>query len=265
MLRLRHVWRTYPVGDDEVVALRDVDLEIRDADFMAIVGPSGSGKSTLLQIVGLLDSPTRGVVELDGHDLHDLDDAARTRLRLTTLGFVFQRFHLLNDLSAIENVTVPMEALGLSAGERYERAAWLLKAVGLGERLDFRPSRLSGGQRQRVAIARALANDPLVILADEPTGNLDSASSATVRQILRELVDQQHKTVIAVTHDASFAAAADRRALRLPNRKRKLSRPKICRRSERSPIAPQGSQRRKVCSHSQIQAVAACHLCSVLK
>src|SRR5215213_1467411 len=121
MLRLNHVWRTHPIGEDEIVALRDVNLEIRDADFMAIVGPSGSGKSTMLQIVGLLDQPTRGVVELDGHDLHDLDDAGRTRLRLTTLGFVFQRFHLLNDLTAIENVAIPMDVLGLPTRERFER------------------------------------------------------------------------------------------------------------------------------------------------
>src|SRR5688572_13454783 len=141
MLRLQHVWRTYPVGDEEIVALRDVSMEIRDGDFMAIVGPSGSGKSTLLQIVGLLDRPTRGVVELGGHDLSEVSDEARTRLRLTTLGFVFQRFHLLNDLTAVENVAMPMEALGLPVRERFDRAAWLLKAVGLGERLDFRPSR----------------------------------------------------------------------------------------------------------------------------
>ena len=130
-----------------------MNLEIRDADFMAIVGPSGSGKSTLLQIIGLLDQPSRGVIEFDGRDLAALDDGARTRLRLTTLGFVFQRFHLLDDLPSIENVVLPMEILGLPTRERYDRAAWLLKAVGLGERLDFKPSRLSGGQRQRVAMA----------------------------------------------------------------------------------------------------------------
>jgi putative ABC transport system ATP-binding protein len=210
MLRLRHVWRTYPVGDDEVVALRDVDLEIRDADFMAIVGPSGSGKSTLLQIVGLLDRPSRGVVELDGHDLHDLEDAARTRLRLTTLGFVFQRFHLLNGLSAIENVTVPMEALGLSVQERYDRAAWLLKAVGLGDRLDFLPSRLSGGQRQRVAIARALANGPRIILADEPTGELHTEDKAQVIALFKQL-NSEGCAIVMVTHDQEVAQVARRR------------------------------------------------------
>jgi ABC-type lipoprotein export system ATPase subunit len=213
MLKLSHVWRTYQIGSDvenEVVALRDVNLEIRDGDFMAIVGPSGSGKSTMLQIVGLLDRPSRGVVELDGHDLHDISDAERTRLRLTTLGFVFQRFHLLNDLTAIENVTVPMEALGLPPRERYERAAWLLKAVGLGERLDFRPSRLSGGQRQRVAIARALANGPRIILADEPTGELHSEDKAQVIALFRQL-NSEGCAIVMVTHDQEVATVARRR------------------------------------------------------
>jgi putative ABC transport system ATP-binding protein len=210
MLRLSHVWRTYPVGDGEIVALRDVTLEVRDGDFMAIVGPSGSGKSTMLQIVGLLDRPTRGVVELDGQDLHDLDDAARTRLRLTTLGFVFQRFHLLNDLTAIENVAVPMEALGLTVKERFERAAWLLKAVGLGDRLDFRPSRLSGGQRQRVAIARALANGPRIILADEPTGELHTEDKAQVIALFQQL-NSEGCAIVMVTHDQEVAQVARRR------------------------------------------------------
>src|SRR3954452_10812039 len=210
MLKLSHAWRTYPVGETEVVALRDVNLEIHDGDFMAIVGPSGSGKSTMLQLIGLLDRPTRGVVELDGQDLDDLDDAARTRLRLTTLGFVFQRFHLLNDLTAIENVAVPMEALGLPMRERFERAAWLLKAVGLGERLDFKPSRLSGGQRQRVAIARALANNPRIILADEPTGELHSEDKARVIDLFRQLHDEG-RAIVMVTHDMEVAAVAERR------------------------------------------------------
>src|SRR3954451_14935707 len=210
MLRLSHVWRTYPVGEEEIVALRDVNLEIRDGDFMAIVGPSGSGKSTMLQIVGLLDRPTRGVVELDGHDLDELDDAARTRLCLTTLGFVFQRFHLLNDLTAIENVTVPMEVLGLPVRERFERAAWLLKAVGLGERLDFKPSRLSGGQRQRVAIARALANGPRIILADEPTGELHTEDKAQVIALFRQL-NSEGCAIVMVTHDQEVAQVARRR------------------------------------------------------
>jgi antimicrobial peptide resistance transport system ATP-binding protein len=209
MLSLSRVWRTYPVGEEEIVALRDVNLEIRDGDFMAIVGPSGSGKSTMLQIVGLLDRPTRGLVALDGRDLSELDDAARTRLRLTTLGFVFQRFHLLNDLTAIENVAVPMEALGLPVDERFERAAWLLKAVGLGERLDFKPSRLSGGQRQRVAIARALANGPRIILADEPTGELHTEDKAQVIALFRQL-NSEGCAIVMVTHDQEVAQVARR-------------------------------------------------------
>src|SRR5581483_2981648 len=156
MLKLSGVWRTYQVGDAEVVALHDVTLAISDGEFVAIMGPSGSGKSTLLQIVGLLDRPTRGTVELDGQDMAALSDEERTRVRLHTLGFVFQRFHLLGELTALENV------------------ALLLQTVGLGARVTFRPAQLSGGQRQRVAIARALANDPRLILADEPTGELHS-------------------------------------------------------------------------------------------
>ncbi|MCC6179973.1 MAG: ATP-binding cassette domain-containing protein [Chloroflexi bacterium] len=210
MLRLRHVWRTYPVGESEVVALRDVSLDIHDGDFMAIVGPSGSGKSTLLQIVGLLDLPTRGVVELDGRDVAEIGDDERTRLRLTTLGFVFQRFHLLSDLTAIENVAVPLEAAGVPPRERFERAAWLLKAVGLGERLDFKPARLSGGQRQRVAIARALANRPRIILADEPTGELHSEDKAQVIALFRQL-NQEGCAVVMVTHDREVAEVARRR------------------------------------------------------
>jgi putative ABC transport system ATP-binding protein len=210
MLRLSHVWRTYPVGEEEIVALREVNLEIRDGDFMAIIGPSGSGKSTMLQIVGLLDRPTRGVIELDDLNLDALDDAARTRLRLTTLGFVFQRFHLLNDLTAIENVAMPMEMLGLPVKERFERAAWLLKSVGLGERLDFRPSRLSGGQRQRVAIARALANGPRIILADEPTGELHTEDKAQVIALFRQL-NSEGCAIVMVTHDQEVAQVARRR------------------------------------------------------
>src|SRR5687768_3230137 len=156
MLELRHVTRSYGTGETKVTALHDVSLTIGEGEFIAIVGPSGSGKSTLLQMLGLLDRPTEGQVLLDGRDVSTLSDAARTRLRLTTLGFVFQRFYLLSGMSAVENVALPMEAAGVPAGERYARAAGLLEAVGLADRLTFQPSQLSGGQRQRVAIARAL-------------------------------------------------------------------------------------------------------------
>jgi ABC-type lipoprotein export system ATPase subunit len=210
MLKLNGVWRTYRVGEAEVVALHDVTLGIDDGEFIAIVGPSGSGKSTLLQIIGLLDRPTRGTVELDGRDISALSDEECTAVRLHTLGFVFQRFHLLFDLTAIENVALPMEVADVPVQERYDRAAALLENVGLGGRLSFQPAQLSGGQRQRVAIARALANDPRLILADEPTGELHSEDKANVVALLRRLHQQGH-TVVVVTHDPEVAAVAERR------------------------------------------------------
>lgn len=209
MLKLTDVWRTYQVGDTEVVALQAVNLEIGEGDFLTIAGPSGSGKSTMLQIIGLLDRPTRGTVELDGRDLERLGDAARTALRLRTVGFVFQRFHLLRDLTAIENVALPMEAAGLAVEARYARAAGLLESVGLGHRLEFRPAQLSGGQRQRVAVARALANEPRLILADEPTGELHSEDKAQVIELFLELNREGH-TIVVVTHDLEVAAAGRR-------------------------------------------------------
>ncbi len=210
MLELRNVWRTHRVGDGEVVALHDASLAIREGEFVAIVGPSGSGKSTLLQILGLLDRPTCGTLLLDGEPLGDLDDAARTRLRLHSIGFVFQRFHLLADLTALENVALPMEAAGMSPADRYARAAGLLERVGLADRATFWPAQLSGGQRQRVAIARALANDPRLILADEPTGELHSEDKARVLALFQQFW-RAGCTVLVVTHDPLVAAVASRR------------------------------------------------------
>lgn len=210
VLQLDQVWRTYPVGDEQVIALREVNLAIADGDFLAIIGPSGSGKSTMLQILGLLDRPSQGRVLVDGQVVDGLDEARRTALRLRMIGFVFQRFHLLKDLSAIENVALPMEAVGLGVIERYERAAALLTAVGLGDRMTFAPARLSGGQRQRVAIARALANHPRLILADEPTGELHSEDKAAVLALLNQFNKAGH-TIVVVTHDAETANAARRR------------------------------------------------------
>jgi putative ABC transport system ATP-binding protein len=209
MLELRNVWRTYGEGENEVVALRDVNLRIDDGEFVAIVGPSGSGKSTMLQIIGLLDRPTTGATLLDGKPLDDLSDSARTRLRLVTLGFVFQRFHLLPGVSAIENVVLPMEAAGVPVDERYARAASLLDSVGLGHRLDFPPAKLSGGQRQRVAIARALGNHPRLILADEPTGELHSDDTANIIALFRT-IQREGRTVVVVTHDPEVAKTAER-------------------------------------------------------
>jgi putative ABC transport system ATP-binding protein len=210
MLQLNNVWRTYTVGDTQVVALHDVSLRIGDGELLSIMGPSGSGKSTLLQILGLLDRPSRGTVELDGQDLATLGENERTALRLRTLGFIFQRFHLFGDLTAIENVALPMEAAGVAVRERYDRAGALLEAVGLGPRLGFRPTQLSGGQRQRVAIARALANEPRLILADEPTGELHSEDKAQVIELFRRF-HRQGRTIVIVTHDPDVGAIAERR------------------------------------------------------
>lgn len=210
MLELQDVWRIFMAGDLEVVALRDITLVIEQGDFVAITGPSGSGKSTLLHIAAVLDRPTRGFVRFNGQDVAGWSDDERARLRLHTLGFIFQRFHLLSQLSAIENVTLPLEAAGWEVGPRYERAADLLRSVGLGDRLDFRPSQLSGGQRQRVAIARALANEPRFIFADEPTGELHSEDKSNVIALFQR-AHQEGRCVVVVTHDPEVAAAAHRR------------------------------------------------------
>jgi ABC-type lipoprotein export system ATPase subunit len=209
-VELQHVWRKYRVGTEEVVALRDANVGFESGELVAVVGPSGSGKSTFLQLVGLLDTPSEGAVCFDDRDVGALDDAERTRVRLHSLGFVFQRFHLLGDLTAIENVALPLEAAGVAPGERYARAAELLDSVGMGDRYWFRPAQLSGGQRQRVAVLRAMANSPSVLLADEPTGELHSEDKTLVLSLFRDLNAQGH-TVIIVTHDPDVAAIAPRR------------------------------------------------------
>jgi ABC-type lipoprotein export system ATPase subunit len=209
-LELDHVWRTYQVGDEAVVALRDASVCIDSGELVAVVGPSGSGKSTFLQLVGLLDTPSAGAVRFDGRDVGSLGDAERTRVRLESLGFVFQRFHLLQQLTAIENVMLPMEAAGTGIEQRVARSSELLTSVGLGERLRFRPSQLSGGQRQRVAVARAVANGPSVILADEPTGELHSEDKERVLELFLSL-NRDGRTIVIVTHDPDVAAVARRR------------------------------------------------------
>ena len=192
--------------------VHDVDLAVGSNEFIAITGPSGSGKSSLLYLLGLLDLPTSGEVRIRGRATAHMDEAERAHVRLSTLGFVFQFHFLLPEFSALENVMLPMQALGMrDEGAMREHAAALLASLGLGEHAAKRPDQLSGGQRQRVAVARALANDPPVILADEPTGSLDSKSSEQVFDILRALVDRQGKTVVAVTHDLGLAQRMDRR------------------------------------------------------
>ena len=209
-LELEGVWRVYQLDAVPVVALRDARLRVEDGEFVAVTGPSGSGKSTLLQVIGCLDRPSRGRVLVDGVDVGAASDGERARLRLTKLGFVFQRFHLLSALTAVENVAVPMEALGVPALERFERARALLEQVGMGDRLHFPPARLSGGQRQRVALARAVANRPRILLADEPTGALHSDDKAQIVGLFRRLNAAGH-TIVMVTHDTEMAGLADRR------------------------------------------------------
>lgn len=198
-------------GEVPVTLVQDINIEVRAGEFVAITGPSGSGKSSLLYLLGLLDRPTSGRLWLNGIETSTYDDEKLADVRLAELGFVFQSHFLLPEFTALENVTMPMEKLGrLPAAEARERAAGLLADLGLGDQINKVPRQLSGGQSQRVSIARALANDPRLILADEPTGNLDTKSSANVQEILHHLAREHNRAVIVVTHDPEFAASAQR-------------------------------------------------------
>jgi len=209
VLVARDLARDYPMNGEIVHALRGVSLTVEPGEYVAIAGPSGSGKSTLLQILGGIDVPSSGSVEILGTRLETLGDSALTRLRLLRLGFVFQRFHLLPVLTALENVELPMAEAGVGRSDRRERARSLLEYVGLEGRITHRPTQLSGGEMQRVAIARALANRPAVILADEPTGELDTATGAEILALFRRL-NADGTTLIVVTHDERLAAEAGR-------------------------------------------------------
>jgi putative ABC transport system ATP-binding protein len=209
VLAARDLYKDYPMNGEPVRALRGVSLEIRSGEYVAVVGPSGSGKSTLLQLIGGIDFPTRGTVELMGTPLASLSDRELTRLRLTRLGFVFQRFHLLPVLTARENVELPLAEAGLRAADRRARALELLSYVGLEHRATHRVTQLSGGEMQRVAIARALANRPVLLLADEPTGELDAATGGEILALFRRL-NQDGTTLIVVTHDEELASQAQR-------------------------------------------------------
>ncbi len=209
VIQARQIVKTYN-GGVRVEALRGVDLTVERGSFMAIMGPSGSGKSTLLNILGGLEVPTAGELLLEGIEVGTMSDDERTLLRRRRIGFVFQQFNLLPIFSAIDNVALPLRLEGNRSAEADRRAAAMLDLVGLADRRNQLPSQLSGGEQQRVAIARALVADPAIILADEPTGNLDSANGDRVIGMLRQLVDTQGHTVVLVTHDASVAARADR-------------------------------------------------------
>ncbi|MCD6410189.1 MAG: ABC transporter ATP-binding protein [Candidatus Verstraetearchaeota archaeon] len=206
---LRGVEKIYGRGEAATHALRGVDLEIYERECVAIVGPSGSGKTTLLSVMGLLDKPTKGEVFFLGRDILKLTDAEASKLRARYIGFVFQTFNLVPWLSALENVELAMSIIGISPAVRRKKALELLTLVDLAHRVEHKPTELSGGEQQRVAIARALANDPLVILADEPTGNLDSKSGMQVVKILKDLT-LKGKTVVIVTHNMDIARMADR-------------------------------------------------------
>lgn len=211
LIEARHLSRTLS-ATVPVTLVRDVSLSVEPREFVALTGPSGSGKSSLLYLLGLLDKPTSGTVELAGRDTGAMSEAERAEVRLAAIGFVFQFHFLLPEFTVRDNVEIPMRKLGrLSRGAVRARAGDLLESFGLAGHLDKRPDQLSGGQRQRVAVARALANDPPLVLADEPTGSLDSKSSEQVFAILQELVREGGKTVVAVTHDLGLAARMDRR------------------------------------------------------
>ncbi len=209
ILQLERVSRIYDTGKVLVPALQDVDLTVARGEFLAIVGPSGSGKSTMMHILGCLDRPTSGRYVLDGTPVEELDDDGLAAIRSRSIGFVFQSYNLLPRTSALENVATPLAYQGVPRRERLERARAALTLLGLGDRLDHEPTELSGGQQQRVGIARALVTEPAVLLADEPTGNLDSHAGAEVIELFRQL-HATGRTIVLITHDLEVAEAADR-------------------------------------------------------
>ncbi len=209
MIRIENLWKVYSNGSIEVEALKGINLEIQKGEFVAIMGPSGSGKSTLMNILGCLDRPTKGKFRLDNVYIEDLDNIKLAEIRNKKIGFVFQSFNLLPRTSAFKNVELPMLYANVPSSERKKRALAALDKVGLANRVDHKPNELSGGQRQRVAIARALVNNPAVILADEPTGNLDSKSSEEIMDIFKEL-NEEGVTIVLVTHERDIAEKAKR-------------------------------------------------------
>jgi len=209
IVEINRASRVYRMGEVEVPALVEADLRVEEGEFVAVVGPSGSGKSTLMNLIGCLDRPTSGEVRLGGTSVADLDDDGLARVRSRFVGFIFQAYNLLPRTTALENVAAPLLYQGIGRGERLARARATLERLGLGDRVGHQPSELSGGQQQRVAVARALVTDPPLILADEPTGNLDSHSGAEVMALLREL-HWSGRTIVLITHDADVATTATR-------------------------------------------------------
>ena len=210
ILKLENVSKTYMMGEVPVPALKGINFEVNSEDFTAILGTSGSGKTTLLNIIALLDRPTEGIVFVDELNASELDDKELANLRLRKFGFIFQTFQLVPWLTALKNVEVPLTIAGVTREEREERAKELLSLVGLTERINHRPLQLSGGEQQRVAVARALVNDPEFILADEPTGNLDSKTGMEIISLLDKLNNEKKVTIVVVTHDVDIASKAKR-------------------------------------------------------
>jgi putative ABC transport system ATP-binding protein len=209
LIEMRNIWKTYQMGVEELHALRDVSFQVKKNEYVAIIGPSGSGKSTLMNLIGCLDSPTKGDYWINGHLVSDMTDDQLARIRNKEIGFVFQTFNLLARATALHNVELPLIYAGMRAGERHERAQSALASVELGDRVSHRPNELSGGQRQRVAIARALVNHPSILLADEPTGALDTKTSFEIMELFERL-HEQGNTIIMVTHEQDIAARAHR-------------------------------------------------------
>ncbi|MCK4589886.1 MAG: ABC transporter ATP-binding protein [Nanoarchaeota archaeon] len=211
MIRLDNVVKTYVIGEDvQVHAVRGISLEVKKGEFMALVGPSGCGKSTLMNLIGALDIPTEGRIFLENRDIAKMSESALAHVRGRKIGFIFQQFNLITNLDALGNVMLPMIFQGIPEQKRKARATKLLHLVGLGDRMNHKPNELSGGQQQRVAIARSLANNPDMILADEPTGNLDSKSGKQIMELLGELHFKQGKTIVMVTHDLHLVDYAHR-------------------------------------------------------
>lgn len=209
ILSVQHIFKRYRMGESEFTALSDVTLTIREGEYVAIIGPSGSGKSTLMHLIGCLDRPTEGTISVEGIDISKASDANLAIIRNTKIGFVFQQFNLLRKTSALSNVELPLVYSGIPSSERFKRATKMLSDVGLADKLKNHPSQLSGGQQQRVAIARALVTNPKLLLADEPTGNLDSKSGEEILALLDTLHTNGH-TIVVVTHDPSIAKRAKR-------------------------------------------------------
>jgi putative ABC transport system ATP-binding protein len=210
IIKLENVWKVYQLGKVELVALKGISLEVTPGDFVTIMGPSGSGKSTLLNMIGVLDFPTKGKVFLKGKDISLMSEDQLAQLRGRTIGFIFQEFNLLPNLNILENITLPMVFQGTSLEERKKKAEELALSVGLKERILHQPAELSGGERQRVAISRAFANDPELVIADEPTGNLDSITGKKIMEVLTNFHKREGKTIVVVTHDPNIAEYSEK-------------------------------------------------------